>query len=49
MRCPCCNEIITNDDCGSSVDRFGYTDCCNVHYITGESPEIKEEIEGYDN
>lgn len=38
-RCPCCNNIITNDDCGSSTDNEGYTDCCGVHYQTGENRE----------
>jgi hypothetical protein len=35
-RCPCCNNIVTNDDCGSSTDALGYTDCCGVHIDTGE-------------
>ena len=41
-KCPCCGSIITEDDCGSSTDSEGYTDCCNVHYLTGESPQTEE-------
>ena len=42
-RCPCCNNIITNDDCGSSIDENGYTDCCRVHYLTGDSEQEFED------
>ena len=40
-RCPCCNNIITNDDCGSSINNEGYTDCCGINIYTGE-PENED-------
>lgn len=39
----CCGGFITEDDCGVCTDSEGFTDCCGVHYLTGETREDNED------